>query len=305
MTTAISTIARNSVSDTASFRALAQEVNSLLLASGWVAATDTGQVDLNTVTYTSSKNPNTAQKVYRTNDALDPIYLIVGFGVHNSNQFRVNLQASFSTNGARVATGVYSSVMGSTDSGYNGLLTPYSRPARACSILGCYWLEYADNWGGHYIYADPNYGPAIVFVISRFCNQSGIPTNNGFTIMVSGGAVGTGLNTSYIQQVDRARGVVSPSMPCVAHASCVVPFGEGTGITSEGEPQLWKHYTAQPRPTLNPFVLTRNVQAVGVGTEKQLTVGGQTRNYIAIGGYSFHYPATNTDTGHGLMLPWE
>lgn len=302
MTTATSAMIRWST-DTDGFRAWTQDFHNMMLAIGMVVAPDTGQMDFSTVTYESSSIRG--YRVYKTNDGLADIYLIVKFGTNNIPQPLIIVQACTATNGAGVASGFSTSAMGTLDGASNAGTNSLACVARACGVPGCYWIEYADGWGRPSGSTSPDANCcAGTIVLSRFCGTNGVPTSNGFTLMFFGGTFGSPAYSGYSQQINTVSGAISPFGQTVNSGGCMIPFAAGSGVTEGGDIQVWQHFTGQPRAVVNPFVLTRNAEAVAAGVEKELLVAGQTRNYIGIGKNSFHYPAVGASSAHSLMLPW-
>lgn len=302
MTTVTSTLVRQSA-NTVGFRAWTQDFHNMMLAMGMLAASDTGQMDFTTVIYAASSIRG--YRVYKTNDGFADIYLIVQFGTYNNPQPRIIVQACTATNGAGVASGMFTAAMSSFDSSSNSPTNTDPCVARACGIPGCYWIEYADGWGRASGSSLPTSNcSAGTIILSRFCGTNGIPNSNGFVLMFSGGQLGSTSNAGYAQQINVTAGVISAVGQTHLSGGCLIPFAAGSGVTNEGDIQVWQHFTGQPRAVANPFVLTRNAAAVGTGVEKSMVVSGQTRNYISIGVNSFQFPGVGSSLAHSLMLPW-
>lgn len=98
-----SLVASNSTA--AQFRAWATFVHETFLL-GFVATADTGQVDLTTVAAPSSGSQSMGYKVYRTNDAMTPVYVKVEYGAGNvAANCSVWITVGTGTNGAGTLTG--------------------------------------------------------------------------------------------------------------------------------------------------------------------------------------------------------
>lgn len=313
MTTALINTVTPNVDTAGNFSIVANEFHNLMIAAGFVRTADTGQLDLGAIAAgLTAPSFTTTPLIYRTNDAYNHIYLRILFGRGGSSGTgapRISVQAAYSTDGAGNLTGTVSPVL-TTRAYVSNTGTVYTAAptiARACTIVGCYWVEYKSGW------QIPISGTAAMrmtcatIVLSRFCNSSGAPTNDGFSLMLGGGHSQASITLANMEGGYACQAVAGGDVSSVVAPpqSCLIPFGVGPGLTGSGQPMVWKHYTAQPRPTLNPYVLTRNTQAVLEGTEKALVVGGVTRNYIALGATSFMRPAVGASEYLGLMLPWE
>lgn len=278
-------------SSDATFRAWAQEIHDMLIAIGMVNTGDTGQVDLTTMTRPSSAAGITVAgyKIYRTNDGYNHIYMKVEFGTGNSATAPgVRIQYASSTDGAGGLTGYTTGQFLNTMSSLNSGI----RTARACGVPGCYWMEFKVD-----VIASGSGCPLLGFALMRFANASGAPTSDGYVVYYASAS-----NTSTAQQVRLG------ATPLVSAMGANYSFLPG-GITSgalDSDIQFWKHYTAQPRMRVNPYVLTRDNAAVAEGTQRELVVGGVTRNFIAPSTRMMIVPGIGaTGLGHSVMLPWE
>lgn len=263
----------------------------MLLAIGFVNTGDTGQVDLTTMLRPASAGGMTAAgyKMYRTDDGYDHIYMKVEYGTGNSAATPAcRIQCGSATDGAGTFIGFVTNQFTNTLSTLNAGL----RTARACGIPGCLWMEFKVD-----VLATGSGAPLLGFALMRFCNAVGAPTNDGYVLYYA-----TGSNSSTGQQVRLG------TTPLVSSAGPNFSFLPG-GITSgalDSDIQFWKHYTAQPRMRVNPFVLTRDNAAIAEGTQRELTVGGATFNFIAPGTRMCIQPGLGATSGaHSLMLPWQ
>lgn len=271
----------------ADFRTWAQEVEAALVAIGLVVTADTGQVDLTTMTKPAGL-AYAGYRVYKTNDGLVDLYIKLRFGTGSSSTTgRVEIQVATGTNGAGTLTGNMTSAYASNGSG-----TAVSRTNYACGVTGCWWLSYVP--GATQSATQPHFA----FFLSRFCDATGAPTSDGFVLYTFSGTTRT------TQQVTLQP---TASVQTAALNVCMLPSSITAGNVGS-DFQFWKHYTAQPRMMVNPFVVTCDNNAVVAGAERDLTILGTSRNYINPGGVlafsGFGLGATST-TIHAAMMIWQ
>jgi hypothetical protein len=136
----------------------------------------------------------------------------------------------------------------------------------------------------------------LSLAILRFADLSGNPTNDGFVVYSGNGG---GVNA--VQY--RASGA---AISANAQRYCLIPGDGVQGALGGGDIQFWRHYSAQPRMTINPFACTCDVNAVPSGTEIAMPIpGGGTINLISTGlGFGHTAGAGGADSRHVYMLPW-
>src|SRR6185312_5061020 len=105
MSAAAFTLQFDNTTDT-TFRAWASALDTQILAMGWVHSTDTGQANLATMTRSTTLNANYV--IYKTNDALTPLFVKIEYnsqpaGLTTTPCFSVTV--GWTTNGAGNFTG--------------------------------------------------------------------------------------------------------------------------------------------------------------------------------------------------------
>ena len=295
MTTASSDSLLQHTND-ADFRVWAQQFEALLVAAGLVVTSDTGQVDLTTMT--KPVGGIAGYRMYRFNDALQataPIYIRVGFGTStlNSGAPQMNVQVGTGTNGANsllagAVTGVF---LMNPSSAPLGSGTPFK--SKACVVEGCAWISFKYNYSG-------TNSCQLGFLVARSCDSAGNPTSHGFLLVSDLQSA-----TTRYQQVLLDGPTVSASSQSL---TCMIPSSYVSSVVGT-DVQFWKHYMAVPRSRCVPYLLCCNYTVdTPYETQRSLTViGGTARNYICIGkglgtggaGLSL------TGTMIGLMLIWE
>lgn len=271
----------------AQYRAWAQEIEAAIVAIGLVVASDTGQVDLTTLTRPAGL-VYSGYRMYKTNDGLVDLYVKLRFGTgSSSNSGRVAISVGTGTNGAGTLTGSMTGEYASVGSG-----TAASKTNYACGVTGCWWLVYGPGT------MQASTFPHFAFKLARFVNASGTPTSDGFILYAHSA------NTRVTQQVTL---LPTASVQTAGLNVCMLPSSITTGNVGT-DFQFWKHYTAQPRMIVNPFIVTCDNTAIVAGAERDLTILGTSRRYInpggAVGFGGFGVGATSA-TLHASMMIWE
>lgn len=160
------------------YRTWAQGIDAQLLACGLVATSDTGQVDLATLTQPTSGGQYVGYRMYRFNDALQatkPIILKVSFGLGaTANRLALGLQVGSTTNGAGTFTGV---AVGTAWAG-GGSLNPSAGSVRDSYCSG----SMADPGQGriHIVTVfDPGTQYSTSFVVERLKGGDGTAHDSG------------------------------------------------------------------------------------------------------------------------------
>lgn len=209
----------NNLASDAAFQTFNSAINTAILAMGWVASADTGQMNPATQVRTGVST-SAGYIIYTPNDALQatcPIFLKILFGQGGTaTMYRLIIQVSTSTNGAGTLTGNISNAFTHTSTGTTAALNCYFSgttarlqmalfPSTASSQLmlsierdksaagadqanGFHIITYgiANVWNQQYIPAIA-YGPSCV-VETKACTLISSQTSQG-----SGGSTGVGV----------------------------------------------------------------------------------------------------------------
>lgn len=281
------TTSTGSHNNVAEFRAWAQEVEAALVAIGLVVTGDTGQVDLTTMALPAGL-VYAGYRIYKTNDGLVDLYVKLRYGTGGSSTSgRVEIQVATGTNGAGTLTGNMTTAFASAGSG-----TAASKTNYGCGVTGCWWLVYGP--GNMQAGVLPHFG----FKLSRFVDATGAPTSDGFVLYTHSGSARTSQQVTLLPTAS----VQTAGLNVCLLPSSITPGNIGSDF------QFWKHYTAQPRMVVNPFIVTCDNAAIPAGSQRALTILGTSRNYInpggAVGFGGFGVGATST-TLHASMMIWQ
>lgn len=171
----------------ADFRAFVGEYLDMLEDAGLVRTADTGQINVSTITRSSSY---TAPAVFRFNDALQataPLFIIVSFQCNTSEQCRVSVTLCTATNGAGVASGV----VATGDVGTSIKPGTASYHSLATHSDGCAAMVWKIKGGVNTYFNVPG-----SFIAARSVDNTGAPTADG-AMLICGGAVSLGSYGSF------------------------------------------------------------------------------------------------------------
>jgi hypothetical protein len=192
MTTASASV-NNAVTDNTSLRAAGAAISGLFSAAGLVKASDTGQIDWTTVTWTTG-SPALGYEIWKCNDSLQatkPIFIKVVYG-QVSNVIRVStVQLATATNGAGTLSGVVGISMTVSPSSPSASVTTWVACGDGSSLSFCssqsvinaansafFWLERSRDATGTISSESVNFGT---------CQGGGITSSNTGTIEFTAG----------------------------------------------------------------------------------------------------------------------
>jgi hypothetical protein len=163
----------------ANFRAWINEINNALIAFGWLATSDSGQINFSTVTRPTAASIYQGYAMYKMNDSLQstvPVFLRIDFGTSASTdepgiKFQVGIGA---TDGAGAITGV---VMAQVTTGVVGMTpTGTSFNCRSSGSSAAFRMSF---WSS----VTANHG--FTLMIERDKDTSGIDTAGGVNVIWS------------------------------------------------------------------------------------------------------------------------
>lgn len=276
----------------AEFRSWATEFDTAALATGLIAGTDTGQIDLLTVLKPAAGGNYQGFKMYRTNDGLTNLYVKVEFGASTGNALwpAIAVTVGTGTNGTGTLNSAGISARQITSS--NTASVAGNVTTRACGITGMWWIAF--KLGGQNVGAQAGGG----FSLMRFCDANGVATSDGY-LFATPSAASSALGA---QQLRISGNILSSN----SANFCLIPADISSSVVGT-DIQFWKHYTAQPRMRVNPFMLSVDVNVAVDFTQRTMTpVGATAHNYIS-NGTSFMKSAGigAVTTAHIPVMPWE
>jgi len=254
----------------ADFRAWCQFIHDLLVnVGGWVNTSDTGQVDLTTVTKPTAANQKRGYKIYRMNDALQPtapVFMRIDFGSGKlaATAPGIWITIGTGTDGAGTITGIV----------YNGGAASLAAPqgAGTASVTNSYGS--ADPGRVVFsLFVNTSSGqPQMTFALERTVDASGQRTGAGLLLWWNDD-VNWALSKG--QYVDLAGGSQPPTESGVSYAlSSANPssFGSDVGV---GVPIPFRGIAQQPGTQV---AVVRSNDFVAE-SQFQMSLYGVTRTY--------------------------
>lgn len=292
--------------DDASFRAWVQVVIDSLTSAGLTRTTDSGQINVATVTRPTAGNTVAGYTVWRMSDPLQsvaPVFIKVGFGSGNTTGYpRLAVDVGSGSDGAGGITGAVASVATTapmSSSSGNALSSP------GLSMAVC------NDWGVAFCGAHiPGIlgsaaGIGFGFAVHRTVDSGGSPTSEGVMVNVSAGAVTNPISFAAVSFLQRTpvESVQSYTGADIAHT----PFGL-VGYTVGVSPQIFPTWCALPKVKPMAFLAVAPAgSSPNAGQTFQMAlVGATARTYMSFGptlGRNFNTSTSNIP-GHNFIL-WE
>lgn len=276
-------------SDDTTFRAWITELSGQLDAAGLATAGDTGQINLATATRPGTMAAAGYQIRY-LNDSLHgskPLYFKFEFGTAGSaNTPAIWITAGSGTNGAGTITG--------TTYFARALVTPNTAPGAATYFTGVCVLPgyFGMVWKRGLVSGNcPN------FHAMRTCDSSGTISSVGF-------------NFYYYANVNATSRITYTTASSADQSSYATYPSAATSTLVGGQPQVFRHFAAQPEVLCVPFMLSFLDGEIGdLSTFTATPVGSAARTYLALAGSSGPIncgmaPGGAWSNGR-LAIPWE
>lgn len=283
----------------AGFRTWGAEVNTKLVACGWVQTADTGQINWASVTRAGT-NSDAGYECYYLNDSLHgsaPIYIKLYYGTGSStSKPRVKLEVGTSTNGSGTIGGTAKTAATDITSNSNITSTVTSYQSYACLTNGVGWMVY--KYGG----ASAGQ-PLFSFAIVRSVDATGAPTVTGALVLFYASS-GTGVTPH--QSLRFASTAIAYTVDST-NSVALVPGNQATSSTgSDTQAYLCWMITPQVTPVLAAVIAYLSEIALG-NTFSGTFVGSTSHTYIQVSnalGTCWKSSTTNS-TLLGLALMWE
>lgn len=188
MTTDVWTSSVSQAND-AAFRAWGSDLSARLAAIGLVQTADTGQIDWTSVTIPGTNNTAAGYEIWRFDDTLQgtaPIFIKLEYGRSSaSNYIGFWVTVGTGTDGAGTITGTFTDrLQGST----NTAPSSGTNNSYLCCVDGHVALAF-------YI---QNNKALLAFSVTRSCDASGTPTEDGVILVTGGSSISTSA-TSNVQ----------------------------------------------------------------------------------------------------------
>lgn len=177
------TVLSNTFNDHVAFRSHISSITAALSAMGLVQTSDTGQLDIATITVPGSYPAIAGYQIWRFNDALQttsPIFIKIGYGRYSSTSVGgtyLIVEIGTGTNGASTITGV--------GSGSNITLVYVNSFSVTDSGSSRQHMISSDGsglaWSGNYD-TGASYSLKFFFSIDRFRDSSGVPNGDGLLV---------------------------------------------------------------------------------------------------------------------------
>lgn len=209
----------------AEFRAWAQFVHDALGNAGWVQTSDTGQINLTTVSKPSGSNTAQGYEIWRTNDSLTDAYLKIeyGSGANGANFPAIWCTLGWGSNGSGTLTGNTT-----TRHRFNGGgQTSTTYPCYASGTTGLFAMVLFDQIASGFNYS-------MCLLIDRLRDAAGDPIDNAMWIGMYGPDYGSGIgSTLNASQVCLGSGT-NPSglssIPCIQGRDATTLIGSTYGV---------------------------------------------------------------------------
>lgn len=301
------------------FKRVCQELHDQLLAAGMVAASDTGQLDFDSIT-TLTANTSYGYRIYQLDDGISlPVFLKIRYASNNSYSggagripwsFYVSL--GIATDGAgSLVNGTPECTLATNSSSYSphrAAAIGQNLQSLICVLPGFLGVSFKQ------LCIEPNatYAPSaavadapglVDFFVCRDCNDAGEPTADGVSLVVIANGGRNSANFGgppYCAHID-ASGVV------VASSRVSLAIGAEQVSTVEGKVPLYNIYTMTPKPKRLAQLLcaARAVGASGNDETLAAAVGTEERTFLVMNPV---WPAdafTGTNCRACLAMLWE
>lgn len=275
-----------------------QDIDAHFIASGLVAAADTGQIDFTTVT-TAPLGTSVGYKVYALNDALQatmPIIIKLTFGSSYmgaatsvvASQIKVEIGSATDGAGNLTAavdiTASFPSSFNANDTdGTDGIGYGTSLQNAICynETYGFFGVQYAPNM---VTYSGGSGFSQLSFFIQRSVDVNGAPTANGFTVyMPDVSQAGVTGSTTYMSSW-YFDGTTTFTGQYWAQ-SVGNNYQHNPGATYGG-PQVQRAWTFTPLMNIVPNLLTLSTGDIPYQTEFTVTDFALSKNFIALSPYT-------------------
>lgn len=285
--------------DNTGFAMSALALRDLIIESGLVQTSDTGQLDPATATKPGTTNTDAGYFMFRFDDPLQavaPVFVRVGLGVGAGNTSpRVSVQVGRSTDGANNLTGVTSQLHVWTLANTT-VVSGTVLPSFATHSSGFFAVCYAMGMFPQTTSACP------VIVIQRSCDNTGSPTAEAVSVFTGSGVrLGVGmLSTLYFLPNPGAEAHVGNSWG-------FIPGNAGSATYVGLSPQAFNTFVRLPkcRPLVGTCGFRRGETSVGQTFPLQM-VGVVPKTYLSLGPYAGRALITSDTSGDGdLAILWE
>jgi len=260
MTVQRDTSTTNDVSTDAQFRAWASAIHNALSAVGLVNTSDTGQINLATVTNPGA-NTSGGYEIWRFNDANqsnDPIYFKIEYGCGTTTS-RPSLRWTFGTgsNGSGTISNASSQIIVNS-----GISSPTNPELHVCHVDGA--LIVFDDTAT----ASATGSTCMTMVLERFRDANG-------AVITSGGDMGFG----YLNFGPTAVGNGQRKGGSWTESNAVQQLGVGSGADHEGKKKMGPTLIGNNHPFIT-FLFIPSTE-VAAGDSGSVSVYGTSRTYKA------------------------
>lgn len=271
------------------FREWCQFVSDGIANAGWVQTSDTGQINLNTVSAPSSTNQSMGYQIWRTNDSLTPVYLKLEYGSGlSTNNPAMWAQLGWGSNGSGTLTG-------NTTTRHQVRLNGNTTTQLPCYASGTNNMLAIVMFSS----ASSSANYALTLLIERLRNSSGSVVDNGAWIGMFGTDNGGGIANSRNASQVCLNGGTNPTgigtIPLLVPRNSTNIVGSTVGV-----------YPIVPiGQTVYPAILGAvgfYYADIGDATTFTLSRYGTNRTYLATRLYSGNAPAFGTYSGDGVVM---
>lgn len=298
MTTYSSVLPTFTSAATANLKDVMNSVGTLMTNAGWALASDTGQVDISTVVYSSTSGTTYGYKIWYLNDSQHstyPIYLRLMWKMSATSTLAIAYTIGHATDGAGNITGFKigsdTTYMHTGAAASNTVWGVSGNASKAVTLDGYGFWALCPGTN-----TQMNTNGIASFCISREWDNSTGSIKTGGNYTFSHGAMSFGNGGNY--SVNRSAGTYLS----IGRDASFCP-GATTTSQSGASTDVFRHYAVYPTIVVNGALLsyhTGEVTQWNTFSAQPLT-GGSARTYLATGvpGY---VRSTSTD---GLAVLWE
>ncbi|ASA16425.1 hypothetical protein MMK57_003736 [Pseudomonas aeruginosa] len=277
------------------FKRVCQELHDQLLTAGMVAASDSGQLDFDSMT-TLTTSTSYGFRIYQLDDGISlPVFLKIrftsssSFASSNRIPWSFYLSLGIGTDGAgNLVNGSPEYLVGCSTASYlshRGTAIGQNLQSFICVLPGFLGVSFKQLC----VEPSANYGPSTAiadapglmeFFVCRDCNDAGEPTADGVTLVViaRGGRTGSSFGEAPYCVHINAAGVI------VVNDRSALALGAAQISTVDGKVPLYNIYTMTPRPKRLSQILcaARAIGASGNDDTMAAAVGTVERNFLVM-----------------------
>lgn len=268
---------------------LLQTVNGSILT----ITTDTGQINLATVTKPGASNTKAGYQIYKFTDSIGTLYIRIDYGTGGSATiFSTWITVGTGTDGAGTITGTLSSVTQSAASAAPAS-TSTNYASYACCVNGAVWFLCAVGSNSNAAGTRQSF-----WGMARTCDSTGALTSDGYESFSVSNTAPT------VFCVNLSTSNVFSSTNC---GHCLLPYGitsSNYGTGGNNIYQVWRHELPMPQTLTTALAGSHLISEVGAATTTSMALVGSTSHTFFFTGAAMAYSATTGATAGSVLCGW-